>query len=167
MPGSLLADAFAHHVWATERLIDTCTTLTPEQLAAPAPGAFGSIDSTLRHLVATDVWYRTFFPVPQPSAIDETTAVPLANLRSAISGNGPLWSGVLAIAVDGDEDIVEHGDGWDFHSPLGLRLAQALHHGSDHRSQICTALTALGVEPPGIDLWAYGQATSRTREVER
>lgn len=34
-----------------------------------------------------------------------------------------------------------------------LDTAQALHHGTDHRSQICTALTTLGVEPLLIDVW--------------
>ena len=52
-----------------------------------------------------------------------------------------------------------------FHSKKGLRLAQVVHHGSDHRSQVCTALTGLGVTPPDIDLWADGDATGRTRDV--
>jgi hypothetical protein len=41
MTTSLLGDAFAHHIWATERLIDECAALTPEQLKAPAPGTNG------------------------------------------------------------------------------------------------------------------------------
>ena len=165
MPASVLADGFAHHVWATDRLLEACAALSPEQLQAPAPGAYGSVAATLRHLVATDVWYLTFFPVEQPPAIDENAEVSLDDLRAAIARNGPLWSSVVAAAVDGDEAIVEHGDGWEFHSPLGLRLAQALHHGTDHRSQVCTALTSFGIEPPEIDLWAYGWAAERTREV--
>ena len=43
---------------------------------------------------------------------------------------------------------------------------QVVHHGTDHRSQICTALTHLGVEPPLIDAWDWGEATGRTRGVE-
>jgi uncharacterized damage-inducible protein DinB len=46
---------------------------------------------------------------------------------------------------------------------MGFQLAGVLQHGTDHRSQVCTALTSLGVEPPQIDLWAYGEATGRTR----
>ena len=49
MSGSLLDDAFAHHVWASLRLIDTCLVLTPEQLNAPVPGTYGSILETMRH----------------------------------------------------------------------------------------------------------------------
>jgi uncharacterized damage-inducible protein DinB len=167
MAASLLADGFGHHIWATERLIGACEALPAEQLAQSTVGTFGSIADTLRHLVATDTWYLTFFAVEQPPVIDETADTSLPELRAAITRNGPLWAEVLAAARDGDEDIVEHGDGWDFHSPLGLRLAQALHHGTDHRSQVCTALTSFDVEPPQIDLWAYGAAAGRTREVER
>ncbi len=165
MTASLLDDVFAHHVWATERLIDACAALTPEQLAAPAPGTYGSISDTFRHLVSSDGWYLSFLR-DQPAPIDEEADVTLAELRSAISQNGAAWKELLAAAPDGEADIVEHGDGWDFHSPLGFRLAQVVHHGTDHRSQICTALTSLGLTPPEIDLWAFGDATGRTR-VER
>ena len=38
---SLLQDAFAHNVWATEVVIDACAGLTHEQLVAEAPGTYG------------------------------------------------------------------------------------------------------------------------------
>jgi uncharacterized damage-inducible protein DinB len=164
---TLLDDAFAHHVWATERLIDACSeALTPEQLATPAPGTYGSIIETLRHLVTTDCWYLTFFR-EGPPAIPEGAEAALPQLRAAISTNGTAWRELLAEGPDAERDIVEHGDGWDFHSPLGFRLAQVVHHGTDHRSQICTALTSFGVTPPEIDLWSYGDATGRTRPEVR
>jgi hypothetical protein len=31
---------------------------------------------------------------------------------------------------------------------------------------VCTALSTLGIEPPEIDVWAYGDAIGRTRFVE-
>ena len=62
-------------------------------------------------------------------------------------------------------DVVAHRyDGTQSHSPAGIRLAQALHHGTDHRSQICTGLTALGQEPPEIDVWAFGDETGTVFE---
>ena len=48
---------------------------------------------------------------------------------------------------------------------MGIRLAQARHHGTDHRSQICTALTTLGVEPPSIDVWDFGAQDGRVVEI--
>ncbi len=162
MTTSLLDDAMAHHVWATERLIDECKSLTPEQLATPAPGTYGSIIDTFRHLVSTDCWYLTFFGT-EPQLIEEDSAASLDELRSAITTSGKAWMELLDGGLNGEADIVEHGDGWNFHSPTGFRLAQVIQHGTDHRSQICTALTSFGVEPPGIDLWAFGEATGRTR----
>jgi uncharacterized damage-inducible protein DinB len=162
MTASLLDDAMAHHVWATERLIDACRALTPEQLSTPAAGTYGSMINTFRHLVSTDCWYLTFFG-EQPQRIEEGSDADLDELRSAITGNGKDWMELLARGLDGEADVVEYGDGWNFHSPTGFRLAQVIQHGTDHRSQICTALTSIGVEPPPIDLWAYGEATSRTR----
>ena len=142
----------AHHIWATEQLIDACKVLTPEQLSTPAPGTYGSILETFRHLVITDCWYLTFFR-DEPQRLEEGAEVGLDESGDRRSpATGPIGRSVLAGGLDGEADIVEHGDGWDFHSPTGLRLAQIFEHGTDHRSQICTALTSLGVEPPGIDL---------------
>ena len=162
MTASLLDDAMAHHIWATERLIDACSDLTSEQLATPVPGTYGSILDTFRHLVSTDCWYLTFFR-DEPQRIEEGAEAGLGELRAAITRNGREWMDLLAAGVDGEATMVEHGDGWNFHAPTGFRLAQVIQHGTDHRSQICTALTSFGVDPPAIDLWAYGEATGRTR----
>lgn len=159
---TLLDDAMAHHIWATERLIDVCAELTPDQVGAPVPGTYGSILGTLRHLVSSDGWYLTFFR-DWTNLIDEDGDATLSELRSAIAANGAAWMELLAADPDPERDVLEHGDGWVFHAPLGFRLAQVVHHGTDHRSQICTGLTSLGIEPPEIDLWVYGEATARTR----
>ncbi|MGZ5354336.1 MAG: hypothetical protein ACXWDS_05485, partial [Actinomycetota bacterium] len=53
----MLEDAFAHHVWATLRLMDVCLALTPEQVETAAPGTYGSILDTMRHLVGADSSY--------------------------------------------------------------------------------------------------------------
>ncbi len=57
MSRSTLDDAFGHHVWATLTLMDTCATLTPEQLDASVPGTYGPIIDTMRHLVGADAAY--------------------------------------------------------------------------------------------------------------
>ena len=68
-----------------------------------------------------------------------------------------------------DPDVMlteyDDDDGYEKSAPMGIRLAQALHHGTDHRSQVCTALTALGIEPPDIDAWDFGLATGLVVEV--
>ncbi len=164
MSVSLLSDAFAHHIWATERLIDECLDLTPEQLEAPASGTYGSIVDTFRHFVRSDSWYLSFFR-RETAQIDEGAPTSLAELRSVIARNGTAWTEVLAEEVDPDRDVVEVDNGWELHSPVGLRLAHVIQHGTDHRSQVCTALTSFGVTPRQIDLWEFAEATGRTRAV--
>jgi uncharacterized damage-inducible protein DinB len=165
MSRSLLADAFAHHVWATVQLIDACLPLGPEQMETNAPGTYGSILETMRHLVGADSSYLFALTGGHTPVIEEEQ-MDLAELRAAMERNGDAWSALLAQDLDPDLVVVRHrDDGSESHAPAGVRLAQALHHGTDHRSQICTALTTLGVEPPSIDVWDFAWKDGRLVEV--
>jgi uncharacterized damage-inducible protein DinB len=162
---SLLEDAFAHHVWATLRLVDACLPLSPQQLEGAVPGTYGSIRETIRHLVGSDSWYLFAMTGERTFLIDEDH-MDLPELRAAIEGDGAAWSLLLAQDLDPDAvNVTRRDDGSETHTTMGIRLAQALHHGTDHRSQICTALTTLGVEPPAIDVWAFGEQDGRVVEV--
>jgi uncharacterized damage-inducible protein DinB len=166
MSRSLLEDAFEHHVWATMRVIDTCLTLSPEQLQTGVPGTYGSILETMRHMVGSDSWYLFDITGDRARRIEEED-MDLQDLRAVIERDGTAWSEFLA--KDPDPETVtkeiDETDGYERDASIGIRLAQALHHGTDHRSQICTALTALGVQPPSIDVWEFGVRTGRTVEV--
>ena len=165
MPRSPLADAFAHHVWATLKLIDTCETLSDEQLQTSAPGVYGSIIDTLRHIVASDRGYLAVVSGGRVERMDDERLT-LAAARSVMELDGEEWARVLAELDDPDRVVVrQRPDGSANRSPAGIRLAQALHHGSDHRSQICTILTTLGIEPPDIDVWEFGVHEGRVEEL--
>ncbi|HSL25119.1 MAG TPA: DinB family protein [Acidimicrobiia bacterium] len=165
MSRSLLEDAFAHHVWATLQLVDACVALSPEQLGTAVPGTYGSILETMRHLVGADASYLFVTSGEGGPLIDEDH-LGLADLRAAMERHGAAWSRLLGQDLNPDAVVVRHRDaGTESHAPMGIRLAQALHHGTDHRSQICTALTTLGVEPPEIDVWDFGRANGRVVEV--
>jgi uncharacterized damage-inducible protein DinB len=160
-------DAFDHHTWATLRLIDACADLSPEQLATTVPGTFGSILDTLRHTLDGDRYFLWMLDPERMPLVDVGT-MGLLELRATMDANGQAWSRLLASGLDGAtmvRDLDETGCQRD--ASIGLRLAQALHHGSDHRSQVCTALASLGIEPPWIDLWAFGEATGRVVERRR
>jgi uncharacterized damage-inducible protein DinB len=158
---SNLDDAFGHHVWATLKVIDSCAALSPEQLATPVPGTYGSILDTVRHTVGADAWYLFVISGGRVPNIDEDT-MDLDELRVEMERHRDAWVSVLAEGPDPDADVVSRrADGTKGHAPAAIRLAQALHHGTDHRSQICTGLTALGHEPPDIDVWAFGDIDGR------
>jgi uncharacterized damage-inducible protein DinB len=160
-----LDDAFAHHVWATLRLIDVCLELNPEQLDAAVPGTYGSILETMRHLVGADTYYLSHLTGDPAREID-SDGMDLRGLRAAMVADERTWSEVLAGDLDPDtvvRDVDEEGYRRD--AAIGVRLAQAIHHGTDHRSQVCTALTSLGVEPPSVSVWAFGEQVGRVVEL--
>lgn len=165
MTRSLLEDGFAHHVWATLQLLDTCLVLTPEQLGTSVPGTYGSILDTLRHTVGADSSYLFALTGGRVPTIDED-AMGLGDLRAVMEGNGAAWNELLAQNLDPDVIVTRvRDDGSQSLAPLGIRIAQALHHGTDHRSQVCTALTNLGVAPPAIDVWDFAWTEGRLSEI--
>jgi uncharacterized damage-inducible protein DinB len=166
MARSTLDDAFAHNTWANLRLIDACAGLSAEQLDTVVPGTYGTIIGTFRHTIGAESWYRfrllgDRFP---PIAQEDEDRADLGELRALAAEIGESWPETFE--RDPDEVIVvKREDGSETHAPVGVRLSQVLHHGTDHRSQICTALTQLGIEPPEIDVWAYGVVTKRVTEI--
>lgn len=161
MSRPILADAFDHHTWATLRLIDSCRVLTSEQLESPVPGTFGSIIDTLRHTVGAEAGYLFALTGGRVAEVDEA-GMELDALHTAMARLGAEWVSVLATADDPDRIVGRtRDDGTRSLAPLGIRLAQVLHHGTDHRSQVCTALSLLGVTPPEIDCWDFADTQGR------
>jgi uncharacterized damage-inducible protein DinB len=162
----MLGDAFAHHVWATLQVIDAGLALAPEQLGAGVPGTYGSILDTVRHIVGSDSGYLFAMTDGRTIRIDESD-MDLPELRAAMERQGAAWSELLGQHLDPDAVVVRRRDnGSEIRATMGIRLAQALHHGTDHRSQVCTALSTLGVEPPVVAVWDFGRLDSRVVEVD-
>ena len=164
MDGSLLNAAFAHNTWATLRVIDVCADLSVEALQTNVPGTRGPMIETLRHIVAGEAFdLEIVTDIPADEALERMTA---GELRAPTEALGAAWVRFLAQALDPDEMVeeVDDSDGFERTAPLAFRLAGTLNHGSDHRSQICTALTTLGIEPPKIDVMSYGLDVDRVTE---
>jgi uncharacterized damage-inducible protein DinB len=152
MTTSLLDDAFAHHVWATLRLIDACLALTPAQLDTNVPATDRSILNTMRHLVGADS-FELFVVSDGRIPFIRAHSLGLAELRASMEEIGAGWSQRLTEGIDPDAASreVDPYDGFQRTAPLGLRLLGVLHHANEHRSQICLALTTVDVEPPALD----------------
>jgi uncharacterized damage-inducible protein DinB len=155
-------DAIRHHNWATMRVLDACADLTDEQLHKPFPAMYGSVQETLRHVVDSDGWYLFRLADTEGEYDGPDDDADLGAIRVAAVANGREWERQLAEGWDPDRALTTPTiDGPVEHTFVGIWLAQAMHHGTDHRSQICTALTTFGMEPPGIDVWAYGESVGR------
>lgn len=165
MSSSLLEAAFAHHVWATSRVIDACLDLSVEELETSVLGTRGPMLETLRHLVLSDAF--DLFTLTGDHAFDiDPEHVSLAEARVIMERNGSGWAAYISRSPDPDEMVheVDKTDGYERWAPVGFRLAGVLQHGTDHRSQVCTALTSLGMEPPQIDVFDFGLDAGRIVE---
>lgn len=165
MSSSLLGAAFAHHVWATLRVIDACLDLRAEQLETNAAGTRGPILETVRHLVAND-GFDLFVLTGDRADIVDSERLSLSEMRGVVERTGSGWTGFIAGSLDPDAVVreVDEQDGFQRWAPVGFRLAGTLEHGTDHRSQICTALTTIGVEPPKISVFDFGVEAGRIVE---
>jgi uncharacterized damage-inducible protein DinB len=156
VPSDVLRAMFDHHVWATRKLIDHLGMLPSERLDAAVPGTYGSILSTLTHLIGADDRYLRRLRGPLPPYQDEG-ARPLDALRADLDDHARRWDEVLAELEAGtlDAAIVGKEDYPDTPHAEGLLMLQAIHHGNDHRTQICSTLGALGLDVPDLDCWEY------------
>lgn len=158
----ILRTMFQHHAWATLTLIDHCKSLAPEQLEATAPGTRGSILTTLVHLVAADGRYqeRLAHERFEARASERSDPPSLDALEAIFHSQVERWYGLVeradelhaVIAAEPENDYPEVPDA------VELLFLQAIHHGNDHRTHICTILGAAGLEPPELDGWLYWKA---------
>jgi uncharacterized damage-inducible protein DinB len=161
MPSPILADAFSHHVWASIQVLDACATLDEAQLATTVPGTYGSILATIRHLVDGDVFYLNVLHGGELEPFDKGSS-DIPTMRAVMTAHDAAWQELIAGDLDPATVVVEHEEsGYETHAPLGIRLAQALYHGTDHRSQVCTALTSIGITPPEVEVWELARLDGR------
>lgn len=160
--GQGFEDLAGHHAWATRQLLAFCQTLDDVALNATAPGTYGTIIGTLRHIIdaemsyvfrLTAAWPERPWTAGEPAGIDVLTerAAELARVLEAF------------LAGEWDEERLgeAHGDDGVFAVRAGVFLAQAIHHANEHRAHVCTIIGALGHEPPDVSAWGYAIATGR------
>jgi uncharacterized damage-inducible protein DinB len=155
---TLWIEAFRYHKWANLHLLDVCAKLTDEQLESTAPGTYGTIASTFQHLIAAEQRYLRRLDGGEP-AINEKDAFPgVDKLRELASGSGDRLVGA-ASKITPDDAVETTSDDGTFKLHLGVVIIQALHHGNDHRTHICTILGHHDIPYGEMDVWAYGEAT--------
>lgn len=159
----LLRDAFAHESWANDALLAFCEDLTPDQLRASTPGAYGSVAQTVRHHLDAAAWYQHRLGLDRLAWEEHDIATEsVAELRGRAEEVEARWQRLLDDPVDTERIIESEPDVRPpEHIRAGVYLAQVLNHGSEHRGQVCTILTTLGIQPPELDVWAYAYATGR------
>jgi uncharacterized damage-inducible protein DinB len=156
MTENILVKLFEHNNWANMQIIEACSALSDEQLdAEPKSATQGSIRNTLTHLVSSQRGYLALLTLPVEAR--PTTALAFAELQEALRVSG---EGILALISDEHnfpQTRLQTRDG--FYVEPWVVTVQIINHATEHREQIKSMLSALGVTPPDIDGWDYGDVT--------
>jgi uncharacterized damage-inducible protein DinB len=164
---------FEHDVWATTTLLAHLRTLTPEQLELTAQGTFGTIRSTLQHIVVADENYLIRmtgaalhdppFRLTDPATLDDIAAH-LAHVRAGVER---LFSGPTLDAERTIADTPLRAQGAPrIEMATWVPAAQLVNHGTDHRSHINTILAAHGLETVDLQVWPYAGELGATKRFE-
>jgi len=162
-----------HGVWANEKLLARCRSLTSEQLELTAPGTYGTIRATLRHIVSSEEGYLVRllgsllheppFRNQDAAALDDI-ATHIAHVKQAVerlfTGASPDPDRLIA-----DTPLRPPGAP-RFEMAAWPPATQFVYHGIDHRSQIDTILSAHGLETLDLQVWPYAMELGASREAK-
>jgi len=163
-----LVELFRHNTTMNRRLLTACRQLSSDQLDATVVGTYGAIGATLVHIANSQVGYAARLldverpdpledhPFPGFDVLAERFAIGDSQLEDAAARGEQRRE----VEVTGDDPV------GTWRMPVSLFLVQAINHGTEHRSQIATILTQLGVEPPDMDGWTYFETSGQLVPVD-
>jgi len=158
MTENILLKLFEHNHWANLQIMQACSALSDEQLdVEPQSATKGSIRGTLSHLVSSQRGYLALLTLPVEAR--PNTPLLFADLQESVSSSG---EGLLALVREGlgkfPQERLQTRDG--FYVEPWVVMVQIINHATEHREQIKSMLSSLGVTPPDIDGWSHGEATN-------
>ncbi|NOK62925.1 MAG: hypothetical protein GFH27_549293n322 [Chloroflexi bacterium AL-W] len=158
MSNNVLVKLFEHNNWANLQILEACAALSDEQLdAEPQSATFGSIRHTLTHLVTAQQGYLSLLTLPIETR--HRVSPSFAELSQVARSSG---AGLLELArneaITDFKTRVQTTDGYLIEP--WVVLVQAINHATEHREQINSMLSALGVTPSELDGWTYGEFTN-------
>lgn len=155
----LLVEAFRYNKWANLHLLAVCRDFTDEQLQMTAPGTYGTLAATWLHLLAAEQRYIRRLGGGEPAINERDTFPGIAALMEHAARSGDKLIAIAPwVSPDEAHETSTAREGTVvLHS--GVVVVQALHHGNDHRTHICTILGHHGIPYGDMDVWAYGEAT--------
>ncbi len=155
MSGNSLEKLFEHNQWANAQILQACAGLTDEQLdAPPVTATVGTIRQTLFHLVSSQRGYLSLLTLPVEERGD--ISLEFSELQDVSRDTGEKL--LALVQADGIPTTrLQTRDG--FYVEPWVVVVQIINHATEHREQVKSMLTALGIVPPEIDGWSYGEAT--------
>ncbi len=156
-----LRDAYAYNAWANTQVFAICGEVDQAQLEEHAPGTYGTLTETLKHLVSVETAYAQMLrdqPLATQASRDEFFAHDLAWFAQTVARVGRVYTELLANASDALYDEPLHVPWFDFALTKHDGLLQVLSHSAQHRAQVFSVLGQRGVAVPDLDYMLFVQS---------
>jgi uncharacterized damage-inducible protein DinB len=153
-----MIEAFRYNKWANLHVLAVCADLSAEQLNFSARGTYGSVADTLLHVFGAEQRYIRRLTGAEPRISEKDQFPGIAALIEVARQNGDELIRLAGQTRPEDQLDTSYGE-QRYRMDSGVVLLQAVHHGNDHRTHICTILGAHGIECGDMDVWAYGKAS--------
>lgn len=162
---AIAREAFRYNRWANLHLLEVCAGLTAEQLQLTAPGTYGAVAPTWLHLLAAEQRYIEALG-GSAQRLGEQKGFPgiaALTIEAERSGDELIQ---LSETLDPDLTVERTTERGRYRQKVWVPLVQAIHHGNDHRTHICTILGLHGISYGDMDVWAFGEAIGALADIE-
>ena len=145
--------------WANRRTLESCDTLTHEQLTRGLGSSFPSVRDTLAHILGAEWLWLERWHGRLPDALPKATDY--SNLEALRARWNEIERDLLDYVVSlSNEDLarilsIKTTQGVPYSQPLWQMLQHLVNHGSYHRGQIAAMLRQLGAKAQTTDLIAF------------
>jgi uncharacterized damage-inducible protein DinB len=154
-PEPTLVELIRYNNWANAQVFTACEKLTPEQLDATVPGTYGSIRNTMEHIIRSEAAYigRLTGSRPQPPFQWGTQA----SLDILVAFANTVAAALLDTIqrIPPDHVVHEEWDGNTVDYQARALFIQIIDHGIEHRTNITTILSGMGLPELEVDGWGY------------
>jgi uncharacterized damage-inducible protein DinB len=158
-------EALRYNKWANLRLLGVCGQLKKSQLELTAPGTYGTIAATWLHLVGAERRYLWRLGGNIGRFSQHRKFPGIATLKKQAEQSGDALIDIAKRTRAGEAVEGKDHSGFRFKVDKAILLVQAIHHGNDHRTHICTVLGHHGIPYADMDVWTYGEATGKFVEI--
>ena len=151
----LIVEYLRYNTWANLRLLEVCEKLTNEQLSSSVIGTYGTIYRTWVHIIDSEDYYLgllTKAHLPPPFRWEDTPSLAEIKNYAVQTGEALVQAAVKAQADDLVQEETKEGT---LRYKAIVVWIQIVDHGIEHRTNITTILTQLGLDHPEIDAWGY------------
>ena len=148
---NVLEKLIEHNNWANLKILQACSALSEDHLdATPQPGQW-SIRQNLVHLVEAQQGYLSLLALPPEAR--EKISLSFDELETSVKSSG---EGLVALVREDKERSEPVKSRKGHRIEPWVIMVQAMNHGAEHRKQIAGLMRALGVDPPDMDGWTFG-----------